>query len=236
MAQAAQAAATQALYERQGFPPAAARNAAQTFLAGSPPDANPSKANNNNNKGSASSNNNNNMSALTVSSAQNAVSNQSQQQQQQPQQQQPTMPFNMNLNPWAYIMAMQNFSACAPATVNNTPVPAPAMQPPLMNQNVNANLQSFQDFLMAMQQFSQFGGAVSNMNNMNMANNMNMNMNNMANMNMNMGLSNLLAQQQAAFMQQMTTPNNNEFKAPNGNNVNSNTTNGNNISSDGNHE
>jgi hypothetical protein len=40
-AQAAQAAATQAIFESQGFPPAAARNAAQTFVAGAPADNNP---------------------------------------------------------------------------------------------------------------------------------------------------------------------------------------------------
>lgn len=36
-AQAAQAAATQAMFQNQGFPPAAARQAAQTFVAGPPP-------------------------------------------------------------------------------------------------------------------------------------------------------------------------------------------------------
>jgi hypothetical protein len=36
-AQAAQAAATQAMFQNQGFPPAAARAAAQTFVAGPPP-------------------------------------------------------------------------------------------------------------------------------------------------------------------------------------------------------
>ena len=39
-AQAAQAAATQAMFQNQGFPPAAARAAAQTFVAGPPPAAN----------------------------------------------------------------------------------------------------------------------------------------------------------------------------------------------------
>jgi len=135
-AQAAQAAATQAIFESQGFPPAAARNAAQTFVAGAPADNSPVDVT------PAPGGDAVNMAATTAAPA--------------------AMTVNA-ANHWPFLMAMAPVANQPATTVDNTnttaavQTPAPAQATTVATTPAAATNSNFQEqALIAMQQqFSQ---------------------------------------------------------------------------------
>ena len=129
-AQAAQAAATQAIFESQGFPPAAARSAAQTFVAAAPADIKVDDAS------PALVGNATNIAAATTSPA--------------------TVTVNA-ANPWPFLMAMAPVANQPTVKIDNvntttTTVPAPA-QVTAVSTTPAAATNTFQEqAILAMQQ------------------------------------------------------------------------------------